>query len=401
MTTKLYYQDSKICQFSATCLETLKNEAGYQIRLDQTAFYPTSGGQPHDSGTINGIPVLDVWLEEDGTIWHQVTDAPNSSQISGEIEWHRRFDHMQQHTGQHILSAVFVDQLNANTIGFHIGSKTSTLDLNISKYSREQFRQIERTSNQIIWENQPISIQTIRDQDIPTIPFRKPPKVSGKIRVIWIDDYDVSACGGTHVAATGEIGVLKITGVERYKGGLRVNFLCGGRALENYQEVLANIQQVSADLSIHTDDLPQTIRRFQTESSNLNRQLRRVQNELMNFEIEALWQNALDSEGIRKVTAYWDNRSFEAVRSAAARLREKPKTVVLFAAEVNDQIRLVCARSSDLTEINAGAILKSVVTQIGGKGGGSPEMAQGGAPKQENLDIQALLKSMVLIKEGK
>jgi alanyl-tRNA synthetase len=401
MTKRLYYQDSKIRHFSATCLEIQEDEKGTNIRLDQTAFYPTSGGQPHDLGTINGIRIRDVWSGTQGQIWHLLERAPTTKEVSAEIDWPRRFDHMQQHTGQHILSAVFIDILNANTIGFHIGSESNTIDLDISQLSTDDILQVENTANQLIWENRPISIQTIQDQEIAETPFRKPPQVSGEIRVIWIKDFDVSACGGTHVSTTGEVGLLKITGFERYKGGIRVNFICGERALKKYQTLYANIQQISADFSIHPDDLSQTALRLREENTNLRRSLRRVSKELMRYEVENLWKTTPETKGIRKIVAYWEDRSLDVLRSAAASLRENPKTFILFAGLADDQIRLICTRSSDLQELHAGNILKSIVAQMGGKGGGSPEMAQGGTPNPEGLDVENFLnKTLVLIMEG-
>jgi alanyl-tRNA synthetase len=396
MTLRLYYQDSTLCEFTARIIQRSKTERGPAVQLDQTAFYPTSGGQPHDTGTLGGIPVMDVWEDEAGRIWHGLEGLLDDEEVTGLVVWTRRFDHMQQHTGQHILSAAFLDALNANTIGFHMGSEASTIDLDIPVITKDDIRNVEETGNRVVWENRPVKVQIIGDNELDSIPFRKPPQVRGEIRVIWVEGYDASACGGTHVRSTGEIGVIKITATERYKSGVRVTFLCGQRALKDYQRVLENIQHASAGLSIHQDELGETIARMQEENKSTCRELNKIRKDLMAYKAKHLWEETPETEGIRKVIAYRDDLSYDDVRAIAENLRRYPKTLILLAATEEQTIRLLCTRSDDLPEVNVAGILKRAVESLGGRGGGSPSIAQGGAPMAEHKAVLEVLRKTIL-----
>lgn len=395
MTIRLYYDSPKLCDFSARIIKSHQSDLGYQLCLDQTAFYPTSSGQPNDTGRINGIPVSDVWDDEDGNVWHLLSALPESDHVVGQIDWSRRFDHMQQHTGQHILSMVFIDVLCANTIGFQIGREESTIDLDIPSLTPEEIRQVEDLANSIVWGNHPVTIQTISDKDIESIPFRKPPQVKGTIRVIWIGSIDASACGGTHVEATGEIGIIKINGFERYKGNIRATFTCGNRALQDYQRVHNIVQRVSANLSIHMEELPQAIIRIQDDSTKNLHALKHAQKEIMTTIADRLWNETREINGIKRIAAYFENRQYDEIAIAANRLREYPKTVILLAAPEGEQIRLICTRSKDLIEVDAGKIIKNAVNILNGKGGGQPEMAHGGVPITDHSVIQETMQKVV------
>ncbi len=392
MTKRLYYNDSKCQQFEALILERRETGGGVVVCLDQTAFYPTSGGQPHDTGTLNGIPVLDVWVGEDGRIWHRLAGSPDPGRVTGLIDWERRFDHMQQHSGQHILSAAFLELLQANTVGFHLGAEASTIDLDIPKLSSQAAQQVEDLANQVIWEDHKVTVRTITDDEIPTVPFRKVPQVTGHIRVVSIGDFDASACGGTHVGRTGEIGVIKIVSIERYKKGLRVTFLCGQRALRHYQRLHSTVHQVSVKLSIHPSELAEAVDRLVEDSTRSRRALRKTRKDLTLIEAERLWQESPETGGMRQVVAHWEDFSFEDVRLAATRLRQRPHTLVLLAATEGDRLRLVCARSDDLAAPEASAVLRRAATLLGGKGGGTAEIAQGGAPATDHAQVLAALQ---------
>lgn len=387
MTHRLYYDDATLVTFDARIVARRETERGPAVQLDQTAFYPTSGGQPHDTGTLAGIPVVDVWDEEcegiPGTVWHLLEAVPVADQdnaVRGVINRPRRFDHMQQHTGQHILSAACVELFQGNTIGFHLGSEASTIDLDLPQFSWEAAFNVEDAANRVIWENRPVTIHTVTRDDLKDIPLRKPPQVTGDIRVIWVEGYDASACGGTHVRTTGEIGLLKITGIERYKGGVRVTFLCGGRALRDYRRVLDALRAASGDLSVAQDEVPQTVTRLQEEVQTTRRALNKAQGQLLELEADRLWEATPEADGVRRIGVHWTDRPFTDARAIAGRLRERPRTLLLLAASEDDGVRLVCARSDDLPQIDAGAILREVTQALGGRGGGSPSIAQGGAP---------------------
>ncbi len=387
MTHRLYYDDATLVAFDARIVARRETERGPVVQLDQTAFYPTSGGQPHDTGTLAGIPVVDVWDEEEngapGTVWHLLEAMPvaaDNETVHGVIDWPRRFDHMQQHTGQHLLSAACVELYQGNTVGFHLGSEASTIDLDLPQLSWEAAFKVEDAVNRVIWENRPVTIHTVTRDDLGNIPLRKPPQVTGNIRVIWVEGYDASACGGTHVRTTGEIGLLKITGIERYKGGVRVTFLCGGRALRDYRRVLHALRAASSHLSVAQDEVPQTVARLQDELQAARRALNKAQGQLLEFEADRLWEATPEVDGVRRIGVHWTNRPFADARAIAGRLRERPHTLLLLAVSEEDGVHLVCARSDDLPHVDARAMLRDVTQALGGRGGGSPSIAQGGAP---------------------
>jgi len=396
MTLRLYYQDSALCEFSAKIIQKSDTKCGPAVLLDQTAFYPTSGGQPYDTGSLGDISVLDVWEDEEGRIWHTLERFPDGEVVSGLINWSRRFDHMQQHTGQHILSSAFLDELDANTIGFHLGAESSTIDLDIPNLRGDDVHKLEIIANHLVWENRLVKILFVEEDELDNIPFRKPPQVSGEIRVIWIDDYDASACGGTHVQYTGEVGLIKIIGTERYKGGVRVTFLCGQRALKDYHRVLKSIQHISTDLSIHQNDLGETINRLQEENKSIHRELSKTRKELMAHEAKRLWENTPEIDGVRKVASHWESYSFDDIRAISDCLRQNPKTLILLAATGGKNIRLICTRSDDLPDIDASVILKKAAERLGGRGGGSSAMALGGAPKSKHSFVILALQDAIL-----
>jgi alanyl-tRNA synthetase len=394
MTDKLYYKDSKLISFNSEILEIKKFNEQILVQLDKTAFYPTSGGQPFDTGFINDIPVIDVW-EDDNIIWHLLDSAPETKNVECKINWSRRFDHMQQHTGQHLLSTVFLDLLGTNTVSFHMGEKMSTIDLDIDNLTREGIHSVEEKVNLNIWENHPIKINVIQDNEIYSIPFRKPPQVTGRIRVILIGDLDASACGGTHVNSTGEIGLIKITGTERYKGGVRVHFLCGSRAFHDYQNVQAIVQKVSKGLSIHQKDLHEAIERLQAESTKHLNAYTNIKIELLTYIAKHLWNESTPIHGIKGVFAHMEDYSSEDLREITSWLKKQPKTCALLATTEGEYIRLICSKSSDLSEYNSNLILTQALDILGGRGGGSPELAQGGAPLTDHQTVlNALEKTM-------
>ncbi|MBN2392256.1 MAG: hypothetical protein JXR84_16125 [Anaerolineae bacterium] len=411
MTRHLYYNDATLITFDARIVAQRETERGLAVQLDQTAFYPTSGGQPHDTGSLAGIPVVDVWDEEDaggpGVIWHLVEAAPaatvgdivHGNAVHCVIDWPRRFDHMQQHTGQHILSAACVELFQGNTIGFHLGSEASTIDLDLPQLTWEAAFKIEDTANHVIWENRPVTIHTVTRDDLGDIPLRKPPRVTGDIRVIWVEGYDASACGGTHVRSTAEIGLLKITGIERYKDGMRITFLCGGRALRDYRRVLHILRTASGNLSVAQDEVPQAVIRQQEELKTTRRALNKAQNQLIEFEADRLWDATPEVADIRRIGIHWTDRPFAEARAIAGRLRERPHTLLLLAVSEDDGVRLVCARSDDLPHIDARTILQDVAQALGGRGGGSPSIAQGGTPPHPHETIAEMLKRTVGLKD--
>jgi alanyl-tRNA synthetase len=406
MTKRLYYDQSNLKEFNAHIVETQETEQGVSVRLDRTAFYPTSGGQPYDTGTLAGHPVLDVWEDEQGTVWHQLelpSDMPAlpKGKVVGKINWQRRFDHTQQHTGQHLLSAGFVEVLEAPTIGFHLGSESSTIDLDIPNLNWEAAFRVEAAVNHVIWEDRPVTTRFVTQDELEQLPLRKPPQVSDHIRVVFIEGFDASACGGTHVTRTGAIGLVKITGIARYKGGTRVSFLCGKRAMRDYRRALYILQHVSTDMTVGPDELRDAVQRLQDEVKTANRALHKTQSQLWELEAERMWNQASHRGGIHWIMAHWTpeeaeeayraGHSFEAARAVASYLRERPRTLILLATTEEKGLRAVCARSDDLKEINAAEILRDALSELGGRGGGSAVMAQGGGPSAPHEAVVASL----------
>ena len=221
-----------------------------------------------------------------------------------------------------MLSAAFLDELGAQTLSFHLGSEISTIDLDSSNISWEAVYRVEGAVNQVVWEDRSVGVHIVGAEELDNIPLRKPPQVEGKVRVIWVEGYDASACGGTHVTRTGEIGLIKVISLVRYKGGVRVGFVCGARALQDYRRVLRITQDTSADLSVHQDELRDAVARLSEEARQTRRKLNHLRSEFMEHEAERLWHQTQEIDGQRRLSACYDERPFEEVRQLALRMRE-------------------------------------------------------------------------------
>lgn len=395
MTVRCYYYDATLREFTA-CVQaskTLRDYVGIEreaVLLDQTVFYPTSGGQPYDTGWLDDVPVVDVQEGSEDEIWHLLERPlpPGTTCVRGRIDWTRRFDHMQQHTGQHLLSAAFARRLDAATVGFHLGREVSTIDLALPDLTWEAAAQVECEVNEVIWQNRPVTVHFVRTEDIARFPLRKPPTVEGQVRIILVDDYDASACGGTHVRATGEIGLVKINGIEHYKGGIRVRFLCGGRALRDYQEHLNALRSTAQALTVGMVEVPEAVARLQQELQATRRAYAGARQQLLDYRAKELYASAPRVGDVRVVSGYWPDEDAAYVRALATHLREEPRSMALLAASTPKGVHLVCARSEDLAEVDARAVLREALELLGGRGGGSPTLAQGGAPSRSPADVR-------------
>src|SRR5215216_3060621 len=233
-TEKIYFTDSSILEFDATVIAANPTEQGYRVVLDRTAFYPTGGGQPNDTGTLGKGRVVDVAEDEEGTVYHicEGAEAISAGQtVTGTIDRARRLDHMQQHSGQHILSQAFVKACGAETRSFHMSAQTSTIDIELQSPTDDQMRAAEDVANAIIFEDRPMRVYIVNEEEAARLPLRKESALSGNIRVIEVEDFDWSPCGGTHAMRTGQVGLIAIKGYERAKKMTRVEFVCGHRAL--------------------------------------------------------------------------------------------------------------------------------------------------------------------------
>lgn len=379
MTERLYYTDAYRLSFEGQVVALRSTERGPAVALNRSAFYPTSGGQPHDTGTLNGVAVLDVFEDETGEVWHLLAEAlPVGTTVHGIIDAARRADHRQQHTGQHLLSAAFLRLLEAPTVSFHLGRELSTIDLDRASLSWEEAFGVEDEVNRVIWEDRAVAIHLVSPDDLTRFNLRRPPQVTGTVRIIEVEGYDANPCGGTHVRHTGEIGLLKLVALERYKGGVRVSFVCGERALRHYRQTLQLMQQVSSALTVGHEEVPAAVARLQEELKTTRRELGQLKEAMLAVEADALWEAAPNDDGRKVIRAYWPERSFDEVRFIAGRLRQRPMTCALLASGPAHEAKLIVSRSDDWTALNAGTVLRALLTSLGGKGGGSPQVAQGG-----------------------
>ena len=381
MTERLYYTDAYCTRFDATIAEVVDGEKP-RVYLDRTAFYPTSGGQPHDLGRLGVATVLDV-IDEGERIAHLVEGAITGERVTGEVDWPRRYDHMQQHTGQHVLSAIFSDSLGAQTLSVHFGADSSTLDLSVESITPEALRDVERRANEIAWENRPVRV-TFEDA-VAAEGLRKASDRAGELRIVSIEALDRSACGGTHVRSTSEIGPVLLRRTERVKKALRVEFLCGGRALARARADHATLTRMAQAASTSIEDLGSV---FDTQLAALRdaeSARRRLTETLDRYRAKELYDAAaVDSLGVHRVMERCPRgTALETVRGVALALAALPRAV--FVATSDSPPAILVAASED-SGVNAGEMLRGALTPRGGRGGGSARLAQGTVPTVEALE---------------
>ena len=380
MTLRLYLDDSYCCTVTAQVLATRPGTGGTDVALDRTCFYPTGGGQPADTGTLSGLPVQDV--SDDGEhVWHTLPEPPPGDTVQGELDWARRFDHMQQHSGQHILSAVALEQLGAQTLSFHLGTEGVTIDLEIPEVSPAAALSLEDAANSVVLANLPVRAFVVAPEDVADLGLRKPPTKGEQIRIVEVQGVDRSACGGTHVRATGEIGAIKIRRLERYKGGVRVEFLCGWRALHDYQRKHQTVATLARDLSVADRDLEAAVRKALAAEKETSQELERLRGQLLEHEAAALLRQAGHIGPLRVVAQTFADRSPGEVKQLASRLAREPGTVTLLVA-LKPATRLFFMRSAD-APADMRLLLRQATERFGGGGGGRPEAAEGGGMPSE------------------
>jgi alanyl-tRNA synthetase len=392
MTDRLYYTDSYLREFDAEVVEQTTHDGRIAVVLDRTAFYPTSGGQPFDAGTLAGATILDVVDTDDGRILHIVDRAPGGARVHGTIEWARRFDHMQQHTGQHVLSAAFDRLLRVRTESFHLGADDSTIDL-ARELSSTEIARGEDEANRVVWEDRAVAIRFAGPDEIATLPLRKEPRREGTLRLIDVEDFDLSACGGTHVARTGAIGLIAVAAAERFRGGSRITFLCGGRALAGYRTLRDAVAGSVRALSVLPGELPAAIERLQADGKDLRKQIKEFQLRLASHEADALADAAVEAGTIRLVAASLPGWDAAGLKLIAARIAERPGHVAVLVGDPAPAA-IVVARSAGLPH-DAGALLRQLVERHGGKGGGRPELAQGGGVTSAATDVLESVRALV------
>lgn len=375
MTPRIYYTDLGCREFAAVVTRAFEIGGRPAVVLDRTAFYPTSGGQPFDLGQLAGVDVLDV-IDHEGDVAH-VLASPLSEglHVHGAIDWARRFDHMQQHTGQHILSAAF-DRLCGNrTTGFHMGTEASSIDL-AAEVSPAVIEQGIDAANVVVWEDRPVMVRFAEAEDAGRMGLRKASDRQGELRLVDIEHFDLSACGGTHVAHTGAVGVIAALGSERFRGGTRLSFACGGRALRAYRTSRDAVNGSVRALSVLPADLPAAVARAVTESKELRKTIQRLQASLAAHEGARLASGAPTLGHIRIVAEVldgWDVNGLKAVALAAAAHDGTAVAVV----SPGSPMTIVLARSRSLP-IDVNRVMRALIDQFGGRGGGTPDLAQGG-----------------------
>lgn len=372
MTERLYYNDPYLSAFDAVVLDS--GSDGRTLTLDRTAFYPTSGGQPNDLGTIAGVPVTDV-RDQDGTIVHITAEPVASGLANAEIDWRRRYDHMQQHTGQHLLSAVFVELLSAPTLSFHMGSEVSTVELGCANLSETGIDRVEDRANELARSG--LSVTISYSEADAAEGLRKPSTRSGELRIISIDGIDRSACGGTHVRSTAELAPIHIRRTEKLRGNTRVEFVCGTRALVRSRRDYRIAAELARSLTSPLDELPRTVSNLRMRVTELEKERERLAASLARAEGTQLHRDVtLDADGFRRV--FLDVPAIDdSVRSKLQAFAAQGKAIALAIGSEPAGVLLVCSPDAG---VNAGPVLKEALSKAGGKGGGSQTMAQGTLP---------------------
>jgi len=379
-TERLYYNDPYLLEFDASVIDTTPAGDRFGIVLDRTAFYPTSGGQPNDLGTINDIPLIDCIEDENtGAVVHVLQGKIPIGPVHCRVDAARRADHIQQHSGQHVLSQAFVELFSWPTVSFHLGAVICTIDLPADSISREQAENAEDRANRIVRENRNVAVRYIAQENITDAGLRKPTERAGDIRVIDIAGYDRSACGGTHVRMTGEIGPILIMGIERAKKQTRVQFICGERVVRHAREANRTLEAISQTISAPPLETAAAVRTLWDEHQQARKRMDDLESRLMDYEAAEFPV----SEGLAIGT--FRNRGIEKLKILALKVCARPGTVALFADE-GDQLRIVFARSSDSTA-DVAALLKKTLEHFGGRGGGRPNLAQGGGLTAESPEV--------------
>jgi len=376
LTRRLYHEDSTIRDFEGTVLHSIERDGATWVELDRTAFYPGGGGQPADRGRLDALSVVDV-SEDEGRVWHRVEGAPApGSRVEASVDWARRFDHMQQHTGQHILSQAFIAVAGAETRSFHLGEGEVSIDVAHPGLDPEMLRSVEERANEVVWEDREILIHEVPREEIGRFPLRKLPAVEGIVRVVEVQGFDWSACGGTHVRRTGQVGIVAILSTEKYKGGTRVAFVCGGRALRRQRDRARLLRELSLAFTAGESDLPKAVARLKEERERLDKRLKTLLSSELTREAAALIEAA--PRGLRGpvVARHFPDRDSGEIGALASLIAGRGAIALLASGGETPRAHF----SAPAGTISVGDLLGRLCREYGGKGGGRPESAQGAIP---------------------
>jgi alanyl-tRNA synthetase len=382
-TERLYYDDSYLREFEAQVIDVEPQLPNFRVYLDRTAFYPESGGQPMDRGTLGGFPVVQVTEEGDAVV-HLVERELPREKVKGVIDWPRRFDYMQQHTGQHVLSAAFQKVAEARTVGFHLGTGVSTIDLDSDRLGRRQMEQAEELANQILFEDRPVHIIHCAAAEANQMELRKPTQRAGKVRVVEVEGFDRSACGGTHVNRTGAIGLIRLRKIDRRKNLTHVEFVCGGRALKCARQDYEVLTKAAGLFSTSAENIPALISQ-QTEEVRLAIRSRgKLLERLCEYKARELWAAAPERNGIKVVRLVFSGEANLEAKLFAHAVAKQLSSVGLIG--VKGKPAALFFSQSVGGPFNMGTIMQQTVAQVGGKGGGARDFAQGGGLDEGKLE---------------
>ncbi|PEB22841.1 alanyl-tRNA editing protein [Bacillus toyonensis] len=375
---KLYYIDAYTKDFTTKIIkQDYDKEDNLYVVLNETAFYPTGGGQPYDTGTLNGTLVTNV-EEVNGEIRHFIAEQLETAEVEGKINWERRFDHMQQHAAQHILSAAFWDHFNIPTIGFYLGKETVTIDLETENLPAETIEKAVQIANNIVFENHPIRIQWMNLEEAKTLPLRKEPTLTENIRVVIIENFDYNGCGGTHPRRTGEVGLIQVLNWERNKGGIRLTFIAGWRTLKLMGQQQQIMKDVSKQLNSSETDIPAKIAQLLISQKENEKAIQTMNEKLLFAEANELLQQPAEIHAGFLISKVFTNRSMQEVAKLSAIIIEQQEhAITYFVIENDDKLQCILACGKTVT-LDMNALLKDALPAIEGKGGGNKKSARGG-----------------------
>jgi alanyl-tRNA synthetase len=395
MENKLFYQDAYIQEFSAKVVKEEKDiEGQLYIVLSQTAFYPTGGGQPHDTGTIDGVKVVNVEAI-DGEIRHYLEHPIEmlDKEITGRIDWQRRFDHMQQHAGQHILSAAFDQLFQYRTVGFHLGNEVLTIDLDTETLIEEEAEAAEKLANQLILENRTIETKWVNETELAQYPLRKETKVKEDIRLVIIPDFDYNGCGGTHPSATGQVRAIKILDWEKQKKKVRVQFVCGDRVLTQFHQKQKVLLELTKLLSSPEKEMGTAVLRLLQTQKDLEKSLEAAREKLLSYEVDELLADSSSLYEEKLVSCVFNGRTIQELQKLARQIISKDQlSNVLFISENDGRLQVVGARGQNASQ-NMKFLIADALKLINGRGGGNETFAQGGG--EAHIPGEKLLENLL------
>jgi alanyl-tRNA synthetase len=379
-TQRLYFGDPCLTGFSARVVGRGERNGRPAVALDRSAFYPEGGGQPADHGMLNEYRVLDVQSDDRDVVWHLLDRPMPDDEVQGQVDWGRRFDHMQQHHGQHLLSAAFEELFDLPTVAFHLGNDYATIDL-AGEVTEEQLLTAEQRTNEVIWEDRPIEARFVTAEELAALPLRKPPVVEGPVRVVSVPEFDHSACGGTHPRRTGAVGLLHVRRRERRGADTRVEFVCGGRALRDLRWKTGVLGRIAVGFTVGLDEVEGTVQRLRELEESSRKRLAAATERLLGFEAGQLLEAASGSPKV--VVQVRDDLSLEDGRTLARAITALGGRVAFGLRGPKSQ--LLVARPEGAGP-DCGGVVREALRPMGGKGGGGPTMAQGGVPDAARLD---------------